>query len=102
MARLRTETGQTQTGDCVAPLAFERGANTALHQPSLSRRTNQPDPDYETGANKRDDYEEVGRHGPRRYAVRCDRASKKRRSAFCLLKLLTGHLVLRPLILVAR
>ena len=57
---------RTQTGDCVAPLALEKGGSTALHQPPLSRRTNEPDPEnkYETGANKREDYDEVGRHGP--------------------------------------
>ena len=39
MARLRSETGQTQTGDCVAPLAFERGANLRYTSPpSLAAR----------------------------------------------------------------
>ena len=63
-----------------------------LHQPSLSRHTNEPDPDkeYETEAKERDDYEEVSRHVR---GTLCGTARwRKQKSAlgFCLLKLLTS------------
>jgi hypothetical protein len=91
MARLGARDGP-DAGDCVAPLAFERGATTRLHRPSLSRRTNEPDLDneHENEANERDDYQEIGRHV--RGTLRRNPRLRKRQNGvrFCLLKLLNN------------